>query len=305
MIIDVAAAMAVIQAGGVVAIPTETVYGLAASASSEAGVAKIFALKSRPQTNPLIVHVSDAVTCFDACEHLPPHLEQLVRTFWPGPLTVVVPVVAEAFSPLIRANLPTCAFRCPNHALTQELIAAVGPLVAPSANISGKPSATHHDHIAHDFGPHFPVLGGGKTAQGVESTILIYSKDRWYLGRHGALPVAAIEAVLGYTLEMKQSDVPLCPGQLFRHYAPNAHLCLTKAPKGDCIVGFTDRVYPPSSRLFFLGDSTKPHEVAKNIYHCLRQLDKENIREAEVDINVPTDGLWSTILERLNRASSR
>lgn len=304
MLVKIEQAIDILNHDGVVGMPTETVYGLAARANSAQGIQSIYTLKGRPAENPLIVHVATKETFFGMLPGIPPHTEQLIHTYWPGPLTVVVPVYEEAILPQVRANLPTCAFRAPAHPTAVELIRHVGPLVAPSANRSGRPSSTLCSHIEEDFGASFPVVEGQPPHQGVESTIIIFHEDRWFLGRLGAIPADAIETVLGYPLIERKSNRTLCPGQHFRHYAPKTRLFLTPTPSQPIIVGFSDRCYPSTSRLFSLGHSQQPTEVARNLYDVLRQLDAEGIAMADVDVDIPHTGLWRTILERLNRAAS-
>jgi len=289
----------------VVAIPTETVYGLAASLYAEKAIEKIYALKGRPQNNPLIIHVKDQKECLPFLMNPPTSFERLASLFWPGPLTLVLPVQQELIPARARAGLPTAAFRAPSHRLVHTVLESLSPLVAPSANISGKPSATHPKHIERDFGMAFPVLDGGQSHHGLESTILIWKDERWYIGRHGALPKEALEKVLGYSLETITASRPVCPGQLFRHYAPETLLTLSTSPRGPYVVGFDDRHYPNLEKLFSLGSSSNPEEAASRLYNVLRDLDRENIQEASCDIALPQHGLWLTIAERLSRAANR
>jgi L-threonylcarbamoyladenylate synthase len=305
MRISVEKTVALLRHDEVVAVPTETVYGLAASLYSEQAVDKIYALKGRPQHNPLIIHVKDSQECLPFLLALPASFNLLTSLFWPGPLTLVLPVKEESIPAPVRSSLPRAAFRAPSHPLLHEVLQSISPLVAPSANISGKPSATHPSHIERDFGEHFPILDGGISHHGLESTILIYNEERWHIGRYGALPKEQLEKVLGYSLEALASNTPLCPGQLFRHYAPSTKLILSTSPHGPYVVGFEDRSYPNLKKLFSLGSSCAPEQAAGCLYNTLRQLDLENILEAMCDISMPENGLWLTILERLNRAASR
>ncbi len=288
-----------LESGEVVAIPTETVYGLAAKWDNPVAIKKIFTLKGRPSHNPLIVHVGskeEVKSDVDA-------LDALISAFWPGPMTIVLPVQENKILPIIRANLPTCAFRMPNHPLTLELLKETGPLVAPSANLSGSPSATKREHVEKDFGADFPVLDGGPCLHGVESTILIYNDGIWQLGRYGAISLEQIAEVLGYMPDFVTKEGIICPGQLLAHYAPKAKLYLEKAPCKQ-VIGFSNRSYPEGSELFALGDDNDPVAVAHNLYATLRKLDQEGIKEAWVDMHFPATGLWKTIRERLMRASN-
>lgn len=291
--------------GEVVAIPTETVYGLAALYNSEVGVSEIFALKNRPPENPLILHVDSFDSILQFADVLPPHFKELADRFWPGPLTLVIPIIEDKIPSAIRANLPTQAFRVPSLPLTRELIVKTGPLVAPSANLSGSPSSTSFEHVEEDFGEEFPVLEGGSLEHGVESTILIYQEKKWWIGRLGAIPGEAFAEILGYLPQVQVKEgKPLCPGQHFRHYAPKARLHLTKSiPEGSVILGFMDRSYPKGSMVIPLGVSKNPAGVLRRLYQALRRLDREEIAEAYVDIDVPVDGLWATFHERVKKAA--
>lgn len=306
MRIDLSEAVRHLQEGKVIAIPTETVYGLAARYDAPAAIEEIFSLKKRPPLNPLIIHLSRAAQVFSFTSTLPPGFLELAAHFWPGSMTLVVPVDTSTILPQIRAGLPTQAFRIPDHPLTRALLDQTGPLVAPSANLSGKPSAVCPEHVESDFGLDFPVLDGGICSKGVESTILIWDGEKWVLGRLGALPAPCFESILGYIpQEMGREKTPLCPGQLFRHYAPKATLHLG----GDLamvktLIGFTDRIYPKDVRVLYWGKSTSPEEVLHNLYTLLRRLDEEGIEEATIDMQFPQEGLWITLLERLKKAAS-
>ena len=191
----------------------------------------------------------------------------------------------------------------PPHPVTLQVLQKTGPLVMPSANISGRPSATLPEHVENDFGQTFPVVDGGPCSQGLESTILIYKKDRWVVGRQGGIVLEQFEPVLGYLpKEVLASKKPLCPGQLYRHYSPHAKLQTGQKPTCETIVGFSDRVYPFSTTLYSLGKSNQPKEVAYRLYQVLRSLDQQKIQEAWIDMDFPQEGLWLTIRERLLKA---
>ncbi len=296
--------------GEVAAVPTETVYGLAASLQFPAAIDEIFHLKKRPSNNPLIIHVANKEDVFSFSPKAKeiPQLEHLMEAFWPGPLTLVLPIDLKTVPEKVRAGLSTAAFRVPSNPLTQALLEMTGPLVMPSANLSGKPSATNPEHIEVDFGIDFPVLDGGHCTQGVESTILYYDQIEWKIIRQGALSREKFISVLGYEpifVSSSNKEKPLCPGQLYRHYAPKAKLRLvleTENLSDRVIVGFSDRSYP-SSHVYLLGPSDNPEIIAQHLYDVLRQLDKDEVSEAYIDIKFPEEGLFSTILERLQKAS--
>lgn len=295
--------------GQVIAVPTETVYGLAACLDQPEAIEHIFTLKGRPRLNPLIIHVADREEIRPYVTYDPPDFESLAQAFWPGALTCILPINTSKVPAIVRANLSTAGFRIPALPLTRALLKETGPLVMPSANLSGRPSATCVQHVEEDFGKDFPVLEGGNCSNGVESTILLYQDPEWVIVRLGALPAESFQAVLGYqpcVVSKVSSDAqPLCPGQLFRHYAPRAHLFLGSTEglrQAAFVLGFKERIYPADKRLILLGSLTNPHEVAENLYQALRQLDQESADIAWVDMDFPREGLWQTIAERLQRA---
>lgn len=298
-----------LQNGQVVAIPTETVYGLAASMKHPSAIAQIFALKERPSKNPLIVHLAHAKQILNYASSLPPSFDNLANHFWPGPLTMVLPSDTSLIPDQARAGLQTTAFRIPQHKLALALIDVVGPLVMPSANRSGRPSATHPEHVEADFGDDFPVLDGGICDHGLESTILSWVEERWKIVRLGALPPEIFNPILGYTPEIVVNfkTTPICPGQLYRHYAPQAKLNLKYdlSAQPGVILGFNERFYPQATQVYRLGSLERPEDVAESLYAILRQLDTDNVAEASVDINFPEQGLWKTITERLFKASKK
>lgn len=301
-------AAALLKSGQVVAVPTETVYGLAASLFKEEAIAKIFALKARPLNNPLIIHVAHPKEVLQFTGLLGKDFEDLSRAFWPGPLTLVFPIIQKRIPAIARSGLLTAAFRVPAHPLARELLKLTGPLVMPSANLSGRPSSTSRRHVETDFGKDFPVLDGGECTSGLESTILF--QDGFYkIIRQGAIPREEFYKVLAYTPEivsLQKGENPLCPGQLFRHYAPRAKLTLQTTIPGDfkgVILGFQERTYPSLCKVYQLGSLNDPHSISKNLYKILRQLDEDHIKEAVVDVDFPPYGLFSTILERLQKAA--
>ena len=296
-----------------VAIPTETVWGLAARWDDEIGIRKIFQLKGRPLKNPLIIHIATLDQLLHSITQTPPGLSDLINAFWPGGLTFVLPVHEGAVLPIVRANLPTAAFRMPNHTQTQELIARTGPLVAPSANKSGLPSATTPEHIVQDFGDNLPILEAQTFCHhGLESTILIW-QGAWYLGRPGAIDIDAIASVIGYMpTPHKPGEQPLCPGQLFRHYAPKARLTLSTsdwdasvAQHFDGVLGFSDRTYPNAAKVISMGPSTDPKTVGSLLYAALRDLDRLSLQSVYVDVQVSHTSAWFAFLDRLKKAAQR
>lgn len=306
MRVSVTQAIQSLRSGDVVSLPTETVYGLATSLTHPDAIEQIFTLKGRPQDNPLIIHVADRSQLSPYVTTFPPDFERLSEAFWPGSLTLVVSANISAVPERVRAGLETVAFRVPNHPLTLEVLQQTGPLVMPSANLSGKPSATTSEHVEYDFGETFAVLDGGQCKLGLESTILLYRDNQWVIGRQGAISPEQLHLILGYIPEaFTGSSTPLCPGQLYKHYAPQAKLLTSPTPSSDVIVGYSDRTYPSVAKFFSLGHVQNSEEVAHNLYQVLRQLDKEGVKEAWIDLDFPDEGLWITIRERLVKASAR
>lgn len=294
--------------GKVVAIPTETVYGLAGSIFSETAIREIFALKNRPLTNPLIVHISHLKQVEEFVQ-MPKNNElKLIEAFWPGPLTILLPLKKQdALLPQITANLPTVAIRMPRQKQTLELIEKTGPLVAPSANLSGFPSSTKKEHIALDFGKQFPVLEGICGQEGIESTIVISVDGQIVIAREGSLLASDMEKILGYQPKiLAKQKKPICPGQHFRHYAPNAKIQLMPYDKlkvlDQVIVGFTDRKYPFAKEVLHLGKSFDPKSLQTNLYAILRMLDEKGIEEAFIDEDFMDDERSQIIKNRLVKA---
>lgn len=309
MRISLAETSRLLNEGRVVAVPTETVYGLAASLANLSAIEQIYSLKGRPSSNPLIVHVADPAQVNEYLSQDVPDFQKLAEAFWPGPMTLVLPIDPVRIPEAVRAGLPTAAFRVPSHPLIFRLLALTGPLVMPSANLSGRPSSTCAEHVEMDFGSDFPILDGGACSCGVESTILAFDKGQWKIARQGVLSPQAFEAVLGYVPSFAEqaSSKPLCPGQLFRHYSPKARLHLLDAIPKDlegAVIGFSCREYPSSTRVIPLGPLSAPEKIAENLYAALRQLDAENISTAWVDFNFPCNGILATVAERLKRAAS-
>ena len=228
---EIILAAELLRSGGLVALPTETVYGLGANGLDETAVAKIFAAKGRPNDNPLILHIASAEELPLYCAEIPPVAYRLAAAFWPGALTLVLwrkPIVPDA----VTAGLGTVAVRCPDHPLTLAVIAAAGvPVAAPSANTSGRPSPTTAAHVLEDMeGKIDAVLDGGACHIGVESTILDLTTNPPHLLRPGGVSVEDIQAVIGSidtcTKAVGSAETPVAPGMKYRHYAPRAPMTL-------------------------------------------------------------------------------
>ncbi len=298
----IARAAAILRAGGLVAIPTETVYGLAADAANASAVARLYEAKGRPRFNPLIAHVTGADMAA-AQGVFSPLAGTLAARFWPGPLTLVLPVLPDAsVCDLARAGLSTIALRAPAHPAAQALIAACGfPLAAPSANPSGAPSPTTAQHVAEGLGDRIDlILDGGPCPVGVESTVIAVQGDRAALLRPGGLARAEIEAVTGPLAAPDMEAAPASPGMMLRHYAPRARLRLDAAgaAPGEAFLGFG----PVADADLNLSPAGDLREAAANLFAHLRTLDAQYERIAVAP--VPETGLGEAINDRLRRAAA-
>jgi L-threonylcarbamoyladenylate synthase len=295
----IAAAAARLRAGGPVAVPTETVYGLAARANDGAAVAGIYAAKGRPSFNPLIVHVAD-VGQAHTLAHFSPLALHLAEAFWPGPLTLVLPRRADApVASLVTAGLDTIALRCPAHAVMQQLVRAVGPLAAPSANASGRISPTRAAHVLASLAD-VPVIDAGPCTAGVESTIIAVEQDGWRLLRPGAVAVEAIVAVAGAPLTPIADGAVQAPGMLASHYAPAqpVRLDAVTAAADEFHIGFG--AVAGDASLSASGDLV---EAAARLFDLLHAAEASG-RPAIAVAPVPNLGLGLAINDRLQRAAA-
>lgn len=298
-------AAAILRAGGLVAFPTETVYGLGGDARSDRAVARIFEAKGRPRFNPLIAHVPDLAVA-QALARFDDRALTLATAFWPGPLTLVLPLRADAgLSDLVTVGLPTVALRVPAHPLARALLAGFGgPLAAPSANPSGRISPTRAAHVVDGLAGRIEaVLDGGACAVGVESTIIGLDGPAVLL-RPGGIAVEAIEAVLGATLGIGgDAAKPTAPGQLASHYAPAAGLRLeASAPNpGEVWIGFG----PDAQGGLNLSPQGDLVAAAAALFHVLRQADGQAGPGGAIAIApIPETGLGRAINDRLRRAAA-
>ncbi|MEY4696674.1 MAG: hypothetical protein RIT14_1102 [Pseudomonadota bacterium] len=300
-----ARAAQILAAGGLVAFPTETVYGLGGDARDDQAVARIFEAKGRPRFNPLIVHLPDLDTARRFADFDDTALA-LARAFWPGPLTLVLPLRDDAgLSPLVTAGLATVALRVPAHPTAQALLRCYGgPLAAPSANPSGKVSPTRADHVAAGLsGRIAAILDGGACAVGVESTIIGLDGPPALL-RPGGIPVEAVEALLRHPLATGgQGETPTAPGQLASHYAPGAPVRLNvTAPAPDEVwVGFG----PCPGAALSLSEDGDLVQAAARLFHILREADTRAGPAGRIAFApVPDTGLGRAINDRLTRAAA-
>ncbi len=315
----------VLRSGGLVAIPTETVYGLGANGLDEAAVAGIFAAKGRPQDNPLILHVAEAQDVEKFCHHIPEAAYRLAEAFWPGPLTLVLP--AKDSVPLsTRAGLPTVAVRCPDNAITRKIIRLAGvPVAAPSANISGKPSTTTAQHVLHDHdGRIDAVVDGGPCRVGVESTIVDLTEDRPRLLRPGGITPEQLLEVLGdlvvdkaVTAQIGSDTVVKAPGMKYRHYAPECEIRIVSGSRekasayihrhfapGDRVLCFEEELplYTDCEPLAY-GRESDAESLSAGLFAALRELDDPNIHRVWARCPVG-GGVAYAVQNRLKKAAA-
>ncbi len=291
-----------LRAGAVVAIPTETVYGLAADASNADAVAQIYRTKGRPDFNPLIVHVPDHAAA-ERLAQFDDRASKLAVRFWPGPLTLVLPLQPDArVAKAVTAGLPTIALRCPAHPVMQAVLKQSGlALAAPSANRSGGISPTRAEHVAHSFGETMPlVLDAGPCAAGLESTIVAIRENGWQLLRPGPVTAAEIEALLDEP-PLPVSDAKIeAPGQLASHYAPSkpVRLDAREVVEGEWHIGFgvvagDDNLSPEGNLV----------EAATRLFDALHKGDASKATSIAV-APIPDEGIGAAINDRLKRAAA-
>ncbi len=305
---SIARAAEILRAGGLVAFPTETVYGLGADATDDRAVAAIFEAKGRPRFNPLIVHLPDLEHAAGCVE-----INDLARTaterFWPGPLTLVLPRRADTMiSYLCSAGLDSLAVRAPGHPVAQQLLTEVGrPLAAPSANVSGAVSPTTAAHVAESLGARVDlILDGGPCPVGLESSVLDLTGERPVLLRPGGVPKEDLEAALGpIEIDGGTETAPRSPGRLASHYAPDRPLRLEARDAGpdEALLAFGPA--PPSGArtTLNLSEAGDLVEAAANLFAMLHALDDPQYAAIAV-MPIPETGLGAAINDRLRRAAA-
>ena len=307
---DLEKAAELIKSGGLVAIPTETVYGLGANGLDPEAVKKIFLAKGRPQDNPLILHIHDASQLYDFCREVPQSALLLARTFWPGPLTMILPV-REIVPKTTTAGLDTVGVRCPDNDATRAIIRLAGvPIAAPSANTSGKPSTTTAAHVLHDMeGKIDAIVDGGPCRVGVESTIVDLTGPVPRLLRPGGVGPEALEAVLGplvidkaVTGEIAADAVVRAPGMKYKHYAPAAEVLIVEGSRAAAARWVRERFAPGDAVLCFeeelplyegcnptaYGDEADPASLSAGLFAALRKLDDGSVKR--IFARCPTGG---------------
>ena len=307
---DLHEAACLLQGGSLVAIPTETVYGLAANAFDEAAVLRIFAAKDRPSFDPLIVHIGRPEDIHRVARELPLHAEALMAAFWPGPLTLLLPKRAEV-PDLVTSGLDTVGVRMPAHPMTLELLRTLPfPLAAPSANPFGYVSPTTAQHVADQLGARVPyILDGGPCAVGVESTIIGWVDGRWLLYRPGGIATEAIEHITGPLTLAARKDLPAAPGMLDSHYAPRKPLyrgdveALIKRFAGRSVGVISFQREYLAHRCEMLSEQGDLAEAARHLFAVLREMDDSECSVIVAE-EFPEEGLGRAINDRLRRASA-
>lgn len=321
---SLAEAAAILRSGGLLAIPTETVYGLGANGLNVDAVAAIFKAKGRPQDNPLILHIPEMSWLPRFCREIPPEAYLLAERFWPGPLTMILQRRAEV-PDVVTGGLDTVGMRCPDHPLTREVIRLANvPVAAPSANTSGRPSPTSAEHVMEDMaGKIEAVLDGGACTVGVESTIVDLTISPPRLLRPGGVTLEALRDALGeieidpaVTGTMREGEAPRAPGMKYRHYAPKAPVTVVRGTPEKTAAYIRAHMKPCDGVICFreyadvfdgcrvenIGASSDQAEQARRIFDALRAFDDSDA--AEIWAQSPDEyGLGLAVTNRLNKAA--
>lgn len=313
---DIEHAAHLLQSGQVVAIPTETVYGLAANAFDAQAVAQIFKVKNRPFFDPLIVHTDTIDKIGQWVEEIPPLAIQLTQALWPGPLTIVLK--KKAIVPdLVTAGNPTVGIRVPNHAITLKLLSQLSfPVAAPSANPFGYVSPTTAQHVEDQLGAAIPyILDGGASRVGIESTIVSFAQPKPVVLRLGGTPLETLKEILGdFDIHINQHSNPQAPGQIDSHYAPKTKFILGQIPENQNTFESIDEVgaitlsktisWLPAYQQIQLSKNGNLEEAASNIFAAMRILDKKGLSVILAE-PMPDEGLGRAINDRLRRAAHK
>ncbi|MEM6604108.1 MAG: L-threonylcarbamoyladenylate synthase [Pseudomonadota bacterium] len=307
---DIDYACDLLKKGEIICLPTETVYGLAADATQDHAVKKIYALKGRPDFNPLISHVS-SLEMAEQYGIFSPISRKICKSFWPGPLTIVVPKQKNCkISPIVTANLNTIALRSPDHPIISEIITRIDtPLAAPSANISGTLSPTDISHVQDAFGDNTPfIIDGGPCQIGLESTIIQVIGDNIHILRHGVITETDLKPFANHVFlpskDTEKTEI-IAPGQLLRHYAPQKSLYfdLDNFTKDDGFLAFGTSNIPQNAKsIYQLSETQDLNEAASKLFSGLHMLDHCPIRHIFI-APIPYSGPGIAINDRLKRAS--
>jgi len=304
----------IIKRGGIVAFPTETVYGLGADAFNPLAVARVFEVKKRPSFDPLIVHVADPADVKKLAKEIPSNAKKLTERFWPGPLTIVL-LKEENIPDIVTAGLPSLAIRMPNHPMALALIEeSKCPIAAPSANLFGYLSPTTAEHVRDQLGDQVDlILDGGPCPVGVESTIVSFLEEEPMLLRPGGVSLEEIESVIGEVGTSPSEDRPMAPGMLPKHYAPRTPIVLDRNEKNldlykDKNIGLLVFQEPVNNLKLhpteILSKSGDLREAAANLFAAIRRLDALNL-DLIVATPIPEVGLGRAIVDRLRHAASK
>ena len=307
---EVRRAAEILRAGGLVAFPTETVYGLGADASNAAAVARLYAAKGRPGNHPVIIHFSSSENAFEWGKEIPEAARKLAARFWPGPLTLILKRSAKA-KDFVTGGQDSVGLRVPSHHVAQELLREFGGgVAAPSANLFGNVSPTTARHVRDDFPRQIDlILEGGSSEVGIESSIVDLSGGEPVLLRPGGISKAQLEEALNSIVEEKKSDSPRHSGGLERHYAPKTPTLLVPAHALDAeIARRKDRVAVlafsrPDERVeYWIRMPREPQAYAQRLYAALRELDAASCRAILIE-TLPETAEWDAIRDRLSRAT--
>lgn len=311
----------ILKSGGIVGLPTETVYGLACSGFDESAVKKVFEAKGRPQDNPLILHISDVSELSGICRQIPESAYRLAERFWPGPLTMILKK-KECVPYAVSAGLETIAVRCPSHKIARAVIRQTGvPLAAPSANLSGKPSTTAAQHVFDDLNGKIPlIIDGGECEVGLESTIVDLTVCPPAVLRPGGISARQLSEVLGEVrcegAAVSEQEIPKAPGMKYRHYAPDAPLTAVcggaaaadyiklKASADDGIICFEryKNMFDDKKYTAAFGSRYRVSEYAHYIFSALRDMDREKV--SHIFVQCPNaSGIGTAVLNRLKKSS--
>lgn len=321
---DIATAAAILRDGGLLGIPTETVYGLGANGLDADAVRRIFAAKGRPQDNPLILHIPEASWLERYCQNIPDTAYTLAEKFWPGPLTMILPRRGNV-PDTVTCGLDTVGIRCPNHPVTLAIIRAADiPVAAPSGNLSGRPSPTNARHMLEDMdGRIDAIIDGGPCGVGVESTIIDLTTPVPRLLRPGGLPLEALRAVLGevavdkaVTAPLAAGEQPKAPGMKYRHYAPKAPVTVVTGSPGQTaryiqknagthtgVICFTEyAALFPGCTVEDIGSAADTGEQARRVFNALRAFDETSVAAIYAQCPAGT-GLGLAVANRLKKAA--
>ncbi|NOU71474.1 threonylcarbamoyl-AMP synthase [Paenibacillus sp. LMG 31458] len=331
---DLAEAALLLRSGETVAFPTETVYGLGADATNTAAVERIFSAKGRPSDNPLIVHIADVeqLSSLILFDRITADHRQLMEVFWPGPLTIVLPVKTGGISPSVTAGLKTVGVRIPDHPVALQLLREAGlPIAAPSANSSGRPSPTLASHVRDDLdGRIGGIVDGGATGVGVESTVIELVGGELYILRPGGVTAEQLQSALPAIRihepereEVQDSETPRAPGMKYTHYAPKGFMHIVQGAdletvtewiqkdidaakaRGEStgILTFEERASRYHADLVIAcGSLSQPETIAQDLYAALRQFDQEGIQYIAAE-GCPETGIGHAIMNRLRKAA--